>query len=69
MRIFNNEDGVVGIDIVLIGFSVLFILAGLVVLAGHNLILTPILLLIGATLYPFGKRVIDFLSRLRSQDS
>ena len=32
MSIFNNEDGVVQIDIILVVFSVLFILASLVVL-------------------------------------
>ena len=69
MSIFNNEDGVVQIDIILVVFSVLFILASLVVLSGHNLILAPILFLIGVTLYPLGKRAISYLSGLRSRES
>ena len=69
MSIFNNEDGIVRIDIVLIVFSVFFILASLVVLSGHNLILAPILFLIGVMFYPLGKRAIDYSNRLRSKKS
>ena len=58
MNIITGERGVVIIDILLTVFAVLFILATIVALAGHNPWAALVFFLLGSLLFPVGRAVV-----------